>query len=148
MLGPVEIAAAAPDAAERNGLLRQALDLWRGPALADVASTELRQRLCAGLEEERLTALEDRIQADLDAGRSTELIPELTDLIATQDADRARTIGQLGEVLLDAVELGEAVVALEIGLREAIRVGEEADETRLRQRLEDARTAAGTSDSR
>jgi DNA-binding SARP family transcriptional activator len=104
------LAVAAPDAAERSGLLRQALDVWRGPALADVASTELRQRLCAGLEEERLTALEDRIQADLDSGRSTELIPELTDLIAAYPTRE----GLLSAQLVALYRVGRRLDALDL----------------------------------
>lgn len=64
-------------------LLRQALGLWRGPALSDVADglPQLAARLGA-MEEERLTALEQRIQADLAAGRHGELTAELGELAA------------------------------------------------------------------
>jgi DNA-binding SARP family transcriptional activator/tetratricopeptide (TPR) repeat protein len=76
----VDEARRAADATTRADLLRQALRLWRGPALADVASGELRERLCAGLEEQRLTALESRVEADLELGRHHDLIAELTEL--------------------------------------------------------------------
>jgi DNA-binding SARP family transcriptional activator len=64
-------------------LLRQALGLWRGPALFDVADglPQLAARLAA-MEEERLTALEQRIRADLAAGRHGELVAELGELAA------------------------------------------------------------------
>lgn len=64
-------------------LLRQALGLWRGPALFDVADglPQLAARLAA-MEEERLTALEQRIRADLAAGRHDELTAELAELAA------------------------------------------------------------------
>jgi tetratricopeptide (TPR) repeat protein/DNA-binding SARP family transcriptional activator len=77
------------DPAARAELLRQALDLWRGPALADVATEELRERLCAGLEEQRLAALESRVETDLELGRHHELIAELADLTAAHP-DRER----------------------------------------------------------
>jgi len=71
------------DPAVGGTLLRQALSLWRGPALFDVADDlpQLAARLAA-MEEERLTALEQRIQADLAAGRHGELTAELTELAA------------------------------------------------------------------
>ena len=62
--------------------LREALDLWHGPL-----PTELLEMPVAGLEarrliELRLTALEDRINADLASGRHAELVPELQALVA------------------------------------------------------------------
>ncbi|KAA2256353.1 tetratricopeptide repeat protein [Solihabitans fulvus] len=66
------------DAAEE---FRSALALWRGPACGGVASRQVRTR-AARLEEERLTALEARIDTDLALGRHAELVPELRDLVA------------------------------------------------------------------
>lgn len=57
--------------------LREALELWRGPALADVAGAPFAQGEARRLEEARLAALEDRIQADLACGRHGELTAEL-----------------------------------------------------------------------
>ena len=54
------------DAAER---LREALSLWRGPALADLAYASFAQAAIARLEEIRLAALELRIETDLALGR-------------------------------------------------------------------------------
>ena len=48
----------------------EALALWRGPALADVAFEPFAQAEAARLEERRLAALEARIDADLDTGAS------------------------------------------------------------------------------
>ncbi|MEU0096176.1 BTAD domain-containing putative transcriptional regulator [Kribbella sp. NPDC006257] len=104
------LAAASPEAEERAGLLRQALDLWRGPALADVASEDLRHRLCAGLEEERLTTLEERIQADLEAGRSAELVPELAGLVAAHPTRE----GLLAAQLVALYRVGRRLDALEL----------------------------------
>jgi DNA-binding SARP family transcriptional activator/tetratricopeptide (TPR) repeat protein len=64
-------------AAER---LRDALALWRGPPLADLAA-EPAGRAAAHLDELRLSALEDRIDADLALGRHVELVPELAELV-------------------------------------------------------------------
>ena len=71
----------APDA-ERSPRLRQALSLWRGPALADFVYEPFAQREISALEELRLVAIEQRIEADLTAGSPGEVIPELEALIA------------------------------------------------------------------
>jgi DNA-binding SARP family transcriptional activator/Tfp pilus assembly protein PilF len=58
-------------------LLGQALGLWRGEPLADVASEALHREAAARLAEQRLGALQRRIEADLVLGRHAELVPEL-----------------------------------------------------------------------
>ena len=50
-------------------MLREALALWRGPPLADLAFQPFAQAEIARLEEQRLAALEVRLEADLAAGR-------------------------------------------------------------------------------
>jgi DNA-binding SARP family transcriptional activator len=61
--------------------LRQALDLWRGPAAADLDGSPLwLAARIAAMDEARLTALEQRIEADLAAGRHRDLAPELAGL--------------------------------------------------------------------
>jgi DNA-binding SARP family transcriptional activator len=67
--------------AERAALLREALSLWRGPALADLVGEPFAQAEIARLEELRLAALEDRIAAELECGRVSELVPELEALV-------------------------------------------------------------------
>jgi predicted ATPase/DNA-binding SARP family transcriptional activator len=57
--------------------LREALELWRGPPLAELASAPFAPAEIARLEEECLTALEVRVEADLAAGRHAELVGEL-----------------------------------------------------------------------
>jgi DNA-binding SARP family transcriptional activator len=69
----------AADASER---LRDALSLWRGPALADFAYETFAQAAIARLEEIRLAAVELRIDADLALGRHHELVGELEALVA------------------------------------------------------------------
>ena len=74
-----EARAAEPeDAAEK---LREALALWRGPALADLAYQPFAQAEIARLGELRLAALEQRIDADLATGRHAELVGELEGLV-------------------------------------------------------------------
>jgi DNA-binding SARP family transcriptional activator/DNA-binding beta-propeller fold protein YncE len=69
--------------AERASLtLRDALALWRGPALADLAFEAFAQTEIARLEELRLAALEARIEADLVLGRQDSLVAELETLVA------------------------------------------------------------------
>jgi len=60
--------------------LGQALSLWRGQPLADVDSGALAATDVPRLAEERLQALEARIDADLRTGRHAEVIPELKNL--------------------------------------------------------------------
>jgi DNA-binding SARP family transcriptional activator/tetratricopeptide (TPR) repeat protein len=62
-------------------LLHEALRLWRGAPLAGVVPAEVRHRLCGGLEEERLVALEERLAADLGLGRPAEVAAELVHLV-------------------------------------------------------------------
>jgi YVTN family beta-propeller protein len=62
------------------GLLREALAIWRGPPLADVDPSVARSER-ARLEEERLAALERRIDADLELGRHAELVSELDGVV-------------------------------------------------------------------
>lgn len=71
----------AADASER---LRDALSLWRGPALGDFAYESFAQAAIARLEEIRLAAVELRIDADLALGRHDELVGELEALVAEQ----------------------------------------------------------------
>src|SRR6266545_6389717 len=65
-------------------LYRRALELWRGPAFADLAGDGTLAAEAHRLEELHLEALEGRIAADLDAGRHGELIAELAALTAEQ----------------------------------------------------------------
>src|SRR5262249_40885834 len=67
-------ALASGDANEAGSLLRDALDLWRGPALADVAYEAFAQSDIARLEELRTVALEERVEADLALARHVELV--------------------------------------------------------------------------
>lgn len=75
----------AMDAGDYSGAarrLRDALGLWSGPALADVQVGSRLQTEVDRLEEARLCALDQRIDADLRLGRHRELLAELTVLVS------------------------------------------------------------------
>ena len=61
---------------------REALDLWRGPALADFRYDDFAQHEITRLDEARIAALEARIDAELALGREEELVPELQALVS------------------------------------------------------------------
>ncbi|WP_030720963.1 AfsR/SARP family transcriptional regulator [Streptomyces sp. NRRL F-2580] len=63
-------------------MLRAALTLWQGPALVDVRVGPILEIEVMRLEESRLVTVERRIDVDLRLGRHTELLAELTELIA------------------------------------------------------------------
>lgn len=65
-------------------LLRDALALWRGAPLADLAYESFAQSAIERLDEIRLAALEQRIEADLALGRHRELVAELEQLTSEQ----------------------------------------------------------------
>jgi DNA-binding SARP family transcriptional activator/tetratricopeptide (TPR) repeat protein len=75
-------ATATVELSERDRLLREARELWRGPALHNAASEQLRQRLCADLEELRLHALEESFAVGLALQRHRQLLAELGQLTA------------------------------------------------------------------
>jgi DNA-binding SARP family transcriptional activator len=79
---------------ERAAGLRDALALWRGPAFQELRSDTWAQGELARLDEERLTALEDRIEADLELGAHAGLVPELQELVM-REATRERLWFQL-----------------------------------------------------
>src|SRR5581483_6654648 len=74
--------AADSDSKSAAQKLRQALALWRGPALADFVYEPFAQAAIARLEELRTLAIERRIEADLELGQHAELVPELEELVA------------------------------------------------------------------
>ena len=67
---------------ERSRKLNEALALWRGPPLADFTFEPFAQAEIRRLEGLQASALEDRIDADLECGRQSELIGELESLVA------------------------------------------------------------------
>ncbi|HEX8158563.1 MAG TPA: BTAD domain-containing putative transcriptional regulator [Solirubrobacteraceae bacterium] len=91
-------------------LLREALSLWRGPALADLAFEPFAGAEIARLEEQRLAALEARVEADLATGRHAELVSELRRLVAVNPT-RERLVAQL---MLALYRCGRQTDALEV----------------------------------
>ena len=98
------------DPERASAVLRDALALWRGDALADFTFRAFAQAEIARLGELRLTALELRIDADLAAGRADVLIPELHGLVE-QHPLRERLHGQL---MLALYRCGRQAEALEV----------------------------------
>ena len=97
-----------PDTAATK--LDHALALWRGPPLGDFAYANFAQREISRLEELRLSALEDRFQAELDRGRHAEVIGELERLVADEPL-RERPRAQLMLALYRAGRQAEALDA-------------------------------------
>ena len=100
------------DHAATADLLAAALDLWRGPALADVADASFAAPAIARLSELRLSATEDRIDADLALGRGAGLVPEVEEL-ATEHPLRERLRGQLMRALYAAGRQADALGVFE-----------------------------------
>jgi DNA-binding SARP family transcriptional activator/streptogramin lyase len=117
-------ALAAGDASRASEWLREALDLWRGDPLADLDSVGLVQIERARLEELRLSAVEERLDADLALSRHGELVPELHALVREHPL-RERLRAQLMLALyrsgrqaeaLDIYQQGRRLLAEELGL--------------------------------
>src|ERR671934_1289613 len=101
--------ARAEEPAQAARLLREGLALWRGAPLAELGdSFACAER--ARLEEQRMAALEQRIEADLALGRHAELVPELEGLVRKQPL-RERLRGQL---MLALYRCGRQADALEV----------------------------------
>lgn len=90
--------------------LREALALWRGPALADFRYEAFAQSEIARLEELRVVALEARIDIDLAHGPGGDLVGELEALVAAHPL-RERLRGQLMLALYRAGRQAEALAA-------------------------------------
>jgi predicted ATPase/DNA-binding SARP family transcriptional activator len=88
--------------------LREALELWRGQPLADVAFEPFAQGEVVRLEELRLATLEDRIDADLGLGRHATLVGELESLVQQHPA-RERLRAQLMLALYRSGRQAEAL---------------------------------------
>jgi DNA-binding SARP family transcriptional activator len=99
---------AAPEPAAQ--LLREALSLWRGPPLADVAHEPFAQVETLRLEEVRVRALELRLEADLALGRHSDLVGELEALVREHPL-RERLRGALMRALYGSGRQAEALEA-------------------------------------
>ena len=90
--------------------LGRALDLWRGPVLADLSDYAFIQAEAARLEELRLAAWEGRIEADLALGQHDALTAELERLVADHPL-RERLHGQLMLALYRCGRQADALAA-------------------------------------
>jgi len=91
-------------------ILREALALWRGPAFGDLADARFAQPAAAALEALRLTAVEDRIDADIALGDSSQVCAELEALVGEHPL-RERLWGQLMQSLYASGRQSEALDA-------------------------------------
>lgn len=96
--------------AESCASLRQALSLWRGPALVDVACGRVLDGHITRLAEARLRATELRLEADLRLGRHRDLVPELRGLVAAHPLNESLH-AQLIETLRRSGRRAEALMA-------------------------------------
>ncbi len=101
--------------AEAAEVLREALALWRGPPLAELDAPFARAER-ARLEEQRLAALEQRIDADLEVGRHAQLVPELEGLVRGHP-HRERLRGQLMLALYRCGRQADALAVYQSGRR-------------------------------
>lgn len=102
----------AGDPAGARERLLAADRLWRGPALADCPDRDLTRGLAARLEERRVVALEDRVEADLALGRHDVLVGELTEQVGRHPL-RERLRAQLALALYRSGRQAEALRAIE-----------------------------------
>jgi predicted ATPase/DNA-binding SARP family transcriptional activator len=110
----------APDAGRH---VADALALWRGPALVDVGDAPFATVVAAALEAERVTALEERLAADLAAGRGREVMAEIEALV-NLDPLRESAVALLMRARHDAGRAPDALAAYEqLRLRLAEELG-------------------------
>ena len=102
------IEARSAEAERRVTLVREALQLWRGQPLADFAYEGFAQNEAARLEELRLSAVEERIDAELELGRAAELVGELENVVRESPL-RERPRGQLMLALYRSGRQAEAL---------------------------------------
>lgn len=115
------------DGSRRVRLLREALELWRGAAMQDVGLRDSAafDAAVVRLDGLRLTATEERAEAEVALGRGAEMVPELTDLVAAHPV-RERLAAALMRALASAGRDSEALLVYErarAALAEALGVG-------------------------
>ena len=91
-------------------MLRAALAMWRGPPLVDLADDGFARAEIARLDELRMTALEERIDADLALGRHAEIVGELEALVAHHPLRE----GLRGQLMLALYRSGRQAGALRV----------------------------------
>ena len=121
LLADARTARVEGDAAAARRLLDDGLGLWRGPALADVGYESFAQGEIARLEELRVAALEERIDARVSEGEHALVVAELEQL-AAEHPSRERLVGLL---MLALYRCGRQTDALEVYTRGRVRLDEE-----------------------
>lgn len=127
-------ALAGGDPHRASDLLRRALGLWRGAPLADLTYESFARAPIERLEEIRLAALEQRIEADLAAGRQAVLVAELEQLIV----EHPEREGLHGQLMLALYRSGRQVEALSAyrNAQEALMAGFGIEPSRTLRQLE------------
>ncbi|GIH22695.1 SARP family transcriptional regulator [Acrocarpospora phusangensis] len=115
--------ARAAEPAARADLLRSALALWRGTAMADIAlrDSDVFDAAVTRLDELYVSALGDRVDADVRLGRGSELVSELTGLVATYPLRE----GFVAALMRALAEAGRGNEALTVYQRTRERLAEE-----------------------
>lgn len=100
-----------PQAESRLRMLREALELWRGPALQDVGPQHSAafDAAVVRLENLRLVATEERVDAEIALGRGADMVTELSDLVAAHPL-RERLVAALMRALVAAGRGSEALL--------------------------------------
>jgi predicted ATPase/DNA-binding SARP family transcriptional activator len=130
-------AAAPADPPRAARLLEEALDLWRGPALAEFADAPWAQAEAARLEELRLAAREALVELRLAAGGHAGLVGELEALVAAHPT-RERLRGQLMVALYRSGRQADALGAYQetrTVLAEELGIDPSPELQRLHQRI-------------
>jgi class 3 adenylate cyclase len=109
-------ARATQSVTERAEKLRQALTLWRGTPFADLAFESFAQLEISRLEDPRLAARQDLIDAELEYGSHADLLPELDTLIQQHSFDE-RLRGQQMLALYRAGRQADALLAYQTARR-------------------------------
>jgi DNA-binding SARP family transcriptional activator len=109
----------AGDPVRAAEVLRDALSLWRGRALADLEFESFAQTAIAHLEEQRLSAVESCLEAELAAGRHAESVGELRQL-TDEHPTRERLAAHLMLALYRCGRQGDALEAYAITRRRLI----------------------------
>jgi len=119
LVGEGRVAMAAGDAERGARLLCEALALWRGAAYVEVADEPWARAEAGRLEELRLAANEDRIDAELALRRHAACVPEL-ELLVARHPTRERLVGQLMLALYRSGRQAEALAAYRAARRSLV----------------------------
>jgi YVTN family beta-propeller protein len=105
-----------------SALLHDALALWRGPPLAEFAYGGFARGEIGRIENLRLCAVEDRVEADLALGRHADVTGELEALIA-EHPHRERLRGALMLALYRSGRQADALAVYQEARRALVEIG-------------------------